>query len=235
MNNYNRQQNRQGGIWGGVILIIIGIFLLLKRLDLHLPHWLFSWEMILIVIGILVGARRNFQGSAWIILIVIGGFFLLDDIVWLGFSMRHFIWPMILVVAGAFLIANSSEKRRNRELFIPEGDDVSDYVNINSTFSGEKKIVLSKNFKGGFVTTTFGGAELNLSQADIVGTATLEVQCLFGGVEIIVPPSWEVRTDLSSIFGGIDDKRAQPLAVNSNKILFIKGSCTFGGVDIKSY
>jgi predicted membrane protein len=220
-------------MWGGLILLVIGVFLLLKRLDLALPHWLFSWEMIVIAIGLIIGAKRNFTGAAWIILVAVGVVFLMDDILPWNMHISRFIWPLAFVVAGIFLIVNSTE--RKRQLFIPEGDNVEDYLNITSLFSGAKKIVLSKNFRGGNLSTTFGGAEINLSQADFYGTAVLDVQCLFGGVEIVVPPHWEVRVDVNAIFGGIDDKRVQPLAVNSDRVLLIKGSCTFGGVDIKSY
>ncbi len=31
---------------GGAVFIIVGACLLLQRLDLNLPHWLFSWQMI---------------------------------------------------------------------------------------------------------------------------------------------------------------------------------------------
>ena len=41
----------------------------------------------------------------------------------------------------------------------------------------------------------------------------------------------------STIFGGLNDKRPLPAAtaVDQSKILVLKGTCLFGGIDIKSY
>ena len=41
-----------------------------------------------------------------------------------------------------------------------------------------------------------------------------------------------------AIFGGVEDKRPQladTSTVNPNKVLVLKGTCIFGGIDIKSY
>jgi predicted membrane protein len=83
----------------------------------------------------------------------------------------------------------------------------------------------------------FGGAEYDLSQADITETATLEINQVFGGTKLIVPSSWEIKSELVAVFGGIDDKRPimSPNSLSSNKILILKGTTYFGGIDIRSY
>ena len=60
-------------------------------------------------------------------------------------------------------------------------------------FGGDKKLIISKDFKGGESVCAFGGVEINLTQADINGNATIEVVQLFGGTKIIVPPHWKVQ------------------------------------------
>lgn len=233
MNNYNRHQERKSSLWGGLILLVVGVFLLMKKLDLHIPHWIFSWETILIAIGLILGAKRNFTGAGWIILVCIGGIFLIDDIFNWGVNMSRFIWPLVFICAGIFLVVQSTERRR-REIILQPGENAEDYIANTSLFGGSKKVVFSKNFRGGYISDTFGGSEINLSQADFNGVAILDVQCLFGGSEITVPPHWEVRINVSSIFGGVDDARIQPVTINPDKILIIKGSCTFGGVSVKN-
>ncbi len=44
-----------------------------------------------------------------------------------------------------------------------------DYIDAVTVFGGVKKNILSKNFRGGDVTTFMGGTELNLTHADIQG------------------------------------------------------------------
>ena len=112
-----------------------------------------------------------------------------------------------------------------------------DYIDSTSVFGGSKRLVLSKNFKGGEVVTVMGGAEINLSQADIQGRAILDVTQVMGGTKIVVPSNWDVKSEMATaILGGIDDKRIiQPSGVDPNKVLIIKGTSILGGIDIRSY
>lgn len=111
-----------------------------------------------------------------------------------------------------------------------------EYIDSVSVFGGTKKNILSKNFKGGDVTNIMGGAELNFYHADISGLVVLDVVQIFGGTKIIVPPSWEVVTEMAAIFGGIDDKRSlNQVLTDKSKVLLIKGTSIFGGIDIRNY
>ena len=97
------------------------------------------------------------------------------------------------------------------------------------------KIYLSKNFKGGDITIFMGGAELNLSQADIQGTAALDITQIMGGTKIVVPPHWTIRSELTSVFGSIEDKRQNIGIPNPEKVLIIDGTSVFGGIEIRNY
>jgi len=113
------------------------------------------------------------------------------------------------------------------------GDDVIDSTSI---FGGVKKMITSKDFKGGEIVCFMGGAEYNLSQADITGPISIDIMQVFGGTKLIVPPHWEIKTETVAIFAGIEDKRpVQPGAFDPNKILVLKGTTIFGGIEIKSY
>jgi len=57
MEDQNITQKRTKGTWGGLILILIGVFLFLQNLHLDIPHWIFSWKMLLVALGLLVGAE----------------------------------------------------------------------------------------------------------------------------------------------------------------------------------
>lgn len=237
MGRYNRQHDNSGsGLWVGIVVLCIGLFFFMDRLNINLPHWIISWPMLLILIGVVMGAKGKFQGPGWIILILVGGVFLVNDIVPFDWNIRRFMWPAIIMVIGIYLIGKASTKKQQYDEYLAEpGVTNDDYLQATTIFSGTNKVVLSKNFKGGNVTTVFGGTELNFMQADINGEAVLDVTTLFGGVEIMVPSNWDVKMDVNAVFGGIEDKRMIKSMQNSGKILIIKGSCTFGGVDLKSF
>jgi len=62
------------------------------------------------------------------------------------------------------------------------------------------------------------------------------VIAIFGGIKIIIPPSWEVKSEVTAIFGGIDDKRALGQVIEEpRKMIIIKGVALFGGVDIRNF
>lgn len=253
MKTYNNTNNHSSRMWSGLILLIIGCIFFLRNFGISVPHWVFSWHTILIVIGVAVGAKRNFNGNGWLIMVLIGGYFTLQDIADLNFSKYGF--ALILVGLGLFLILKPSKGARvmgekkmadfsSTEEVHSEGEsfdknettDVDDIVDVVNVFSGSKQHVYSKKFKGGEVVSIFGGCDLNLAQADFSNTVVLEVTAIFGGVKIIVPPTWTVKSDVTAVFGGLDDKRSV-LAVTEEprKIIIIKGLALFGGVDIRNF
>jgi len=110
-----------------------------------------------------------------------------------------------------------------------------DFVNATSVFGGVHKKIMSKNFRGGDIVTFLGGTEIDLTQADFTGTVRLDVTQIMGGTKIIVPPHWEVRSEVTALFAGFEDKRQQPAATNPDKVLIIDGTSIFGGIELKNY
>ena len=236
--------------WLGIIVVAVGSLLLLDRLDFDLvPYWLISWKTLLIAIGVAIGLRKNFQGIGWIVLIVIGSFFLIEDIPGVDFEIRRYVFPVIVITIGLLILFRSvlsksaSESRRSwmggdekkSDILIDSSSSGEERIDITSIFGGSKRRIFSKNFRGGQVTSIFGGSELDLTQADIEGNVALDVVSVFGGAKFLVPSNWEVKSDITAILGGVEDKRKDPSAYSPSKKLILTGVCLFGGVEIKSY
>jgi hypothetical protein len=69
-NNKDYQaMHRKGSIWTGVFIILIGVAALIRNSVTGIPHWVFSWPMFLIALGVFIGLRHGFRGAAWFILI----------------------------------------------------------------------------------------------------------------------------------------------------------------------
>jgi predicted membrane protein len=237
---------RSNNMLTGVFILIIGVAALLKATLTDFPDWLFSWQMLLIAFGMFVGLRHNFRGPSWLILILIGGIFLLNEI-YPDISFRRYMWPVAIIVVGLFIILrprrgwkfNPNKKTEGAsDSFFTEDTDYSkeDFVDNTSIFGGAKKIVISKNFKGGDLVNIFGGTELDLSQADFTGVAVIELTTIFGGTKLLVPSNWAVKSEAVTIFGGIEDKRRmQTITEATEKTLYIRGTVIFGGIEIKSF
>ncbi|WP_142683437.1 LiaF transmembrane domain-containing protein [Chitinophaga polysaccharea] len=234
---------RKGRFVGGAVLIIVGACLLLQRLDLNLPHWLFSWQMILIAVGIVIGAKHNFRLGGWIGMVLLGGIFLANEILHLPYATAKFIWPVALILVGIMLIFKRNypgkdwaarKKSFGASQEFATGEDV---LEATAIFGSVNKVIMSRDFKGGDVTAIFGGAVLNFMKADINGAAVIDISAVFGGCEIVVPANWKIQVDITTILGGVEDKRHTDLITNgpAEKLLILKGACVFGGVEIRSY
>jgi predicted membrane protein len=113
---------------------------------------------------------------------------------------------------------------------------VEDTIESTSIFSGTKRIVHSKNFKGGSIVAIMGGVEINLLNADMQSPAVLDITSIMGGARIIVPSNWQVKSEITTIMGGVEDKRPlMQVAEGSPKLLILKGTTIMGGIDIKSF
>ncbi|HZX58563.1 MAG TPA: LiaF domain-containing protein [Mucilaginibacter sp.] len=111
--------------------------------------------------------------------------------------------------------------------------NAEDYLQSTAVFSGIKKTILSKDFKGGKVSNIFGSTELDFTNADLTGTAMLDISQAFGEVTITVPTDWRIEADLSQLMAVVDDFRNNTyLAKNSDKVLILKGISFCGNVEI---
>ena len=250
-NTENRKTSRESGrVWAALALILIGSALVLERMGFPMPYWLFTWPMILILIGLFVGFKHGFRGPGWAVMILIGSFFLIDDVI-PDFSLHRYIWPVGIIFLGILILVRP--RKRNWEHWKEEWKNKDwgnnwkesaekyksysgeDYIDATTVFGGIHKAVVSKNFKGGDITVFMGGTEINLSQADINGTAILDITQIMGGTKLIVPPHWEIRSNLTSVFGSVEDKRQQEKVTNPDKVLLINGTSIFGGIEIKNF
>jgi predicted membrane protein len=228
---------------GGLILLVIGLVFFLRNLGFYVPGWLFSWNILLIVLGLYIGMKRNFRRGGWIAMVLVGAYFTLQSVFDADISRYYF--PVLLTALGLYLIMtpkNISFRRRgmwNKNkggVDFAESDSSQDFIDSFNVFSGTNEKIFSKTFKGGDAVCIFGGCDLNLSQADFEGQIIIEVVAIFGGVKIIIPPSWQVRSELTAIFGGLEDKTLfTPLQGENKKVVILKGVAIFGGVDIKNY
>ena len=231
----------------GGLLILIGIFLLADKFGYwFFPGWIFSWQMILIGVGIfsLLTADNPTPG---IVMIAVGGFFLLNFHFYPIFHQVIRFWPAVFIIAGIVVIFSLSRHKKGKERYTAGGwgkfdassalsnDDVLDEVAV---FGGGSRKITTQNFKGGRLTAIFGGSEIDLTQASLAeGVNVLEVTAMFGGWELQVPSNWNLEIRITPIFGGFSDKRNISVSdpVDNTRKLVITGTAIFGGGEIKGY
>jgi predicted membrane protein len=231
-----KTRNSNSRIVLGVILLIFG-FLLLGRefhfIPFPLREVIFSWQVILMALGVIFLFSRS-NKSLGIVLLLIGAVFLMLDRFHFAWGIHNLFWPVLLLGLGLLFLLRSGESRHFHHN-MADGVLPDDYLDDVSIFGGGNKLITSQQFRGGKVTSIFGGSKIDMRQAKMApGTHTLDVVAIFGGSKLIVPRDWEVKTEVVSILGGFSDKRLpDPHIVHEpGKLLQIKGVAILGGGEI---
>ena len=211
----------------GLVFIIIGTILLLDNFNIipwEIRHYLFTWQIILIVIGVFQLLTGNKKGA--FIMIGLGIFFWIPD--YMHIDIEDY-WPVILIIIGVgFFLKGQNRNDSNRK------SDNLDFIDEIAILSGSKKMIDSENFEGGKVTTVFGGSDLDFLNANLKdGKASLDLFTMFGGFKARVPAGWKVKSNVTCIFGGFEDKRRSHTSDTITNELTIRGLIIFGGGEVR--
>jgi len=221
----------------GVILVLAGLFLAIRNTGFFpdfIDHVIFSWPMLLVIIG-LVMTLGSTEKTGGIIVMAVGGFFMIPLVFRETFHMYNMFWPSIFIIIGVIFIVTRRRGWNAVRTTGMIGDDFIDYVNV---FSGGERQIVSQNFRGGKISAVFGGIELDLTKARMApGRNDLEIACVFGGATIIVPDNWFVTIEVTPVLGGFSDSRklSPGRTVDPASQLVIRGAVVFGGGEVKSY
>lgn len=221
----------------GVILVLAGLFLVIRNTGFFpdfIDHVVFSWPMLLVTIGLVMTLGAS-EKTAGVIVMAVGGFFMIPLVFRETFHMYNMFWPSIFIIIGVIFIVTKRKGWNSVTSKGVIGDDYIDYVNV---FSGGERQIVSENFRGGKISAVFGGIELDLTKAKLApGRNELEIACVFGGATIIVPDYWYVTIEVTPVLGGFSDSRklSPGRSVESSSQLVIKGAVVFGGGEVKSY
>ena len=220
----------------GLFLVLLGVFWILIKMNLIPDVWsdiFISWQMLLIGIGVFSMIAGNRTSGT--ILILIGGFFLIDEVVHIPYELRRIGWPLFIIGIGLALLFTN---RRRPQTFVPEqGKHDMDFFDDFVIFGGREIFINSNHFLGGKITSMFGGAEYDLRKANLSENgAVIDCVSIFGGCGFKVPPDWTIKNEVTTIFGAFTDKRGlsvHEVSYDPSKTLVIKGLSAFGGVEVR--
>jgi predicted membrane protein len=246
--NYKRNYDSRNVI--GILLVVIGGLFLLDSMDLinfNIARVIFSFPAVLIALGIvlIINTSRRLLGT---FILLIGIFFMIPRIFPWVFYDSSIVVPILLIAFGIYIILRKRTYRSSERDFKHKQEENtthfrgydqinSDHVDDIAIFGGGHKIIVTDNFKGGNITSIFGGSEIDLRDCKLAqGVNIIDFVAVFGGSNIIVPSNWTVMIDILPIFGGFSNKiRRDPNSViDTERTLLIKGFVLFGGGEIRS-
>lgn len=214
-----------GRLLFGMLLIFVGASFFVDQLGINLGFNLFSlWPLFLVALGLSLIIRNSWLGG--LLLLFLGVGFLSSN--FLSFSIFS-LWPLIIIFFGIMVLV------RPKEQWNPSTATVtSQIINESIVFWGIDKKVQSESFKGGKLDCVFGGGKLDLREVQIAPEgATLSLNCIFGGIEVLVSDQMRIQTDGSGAFGGWENN-FRSSSDETLPILRLTGSAVFGGISIKN-
>ncbi len=221
-------------IWG-IILVIAGIIFGGNALGLFDINVFFDgWWTLIIIIPCFIGIFTDSDKTGNIIGLCIGVFLLLCSQELLAFDLLlKLIFPLIVIAIGAKMIFGSFKSSKTKKVMDQVAQQGGTVRTATATFSGQDVIYsLGEVFTGGDFNAIFGGVKCDLRNATIPNDCVIKTTAVFGGIDVFLPQNVNVKTNSTSIFGGMSCKNHSNSSANTVTV-YIEGLCLFGGVDIK--
>ncbi|MCD7931343.1 MAG: cell wall-active antibiotics response protein [Tannerellaceae bacterium] len=224
--------------------IAVGLLLIGKNIgiiDYSVYRFFVSWQMLLIVIGITQLIEHKIVPGA--ILITIGVYFLFPRLPWWPGQAVFTFWPVVFIFTGIVILLTRLNTSKRQTTYLGNKSQAKNmqssqegFVTSEVTFGSAHQIVFDPYFKGARLWVSFGNIILDLRKTKLEDSETfIDIDCSCGGIEILVPPTWQVIIEMDTALAGCHDKRYH--AYNEMDLehkLIIRGKLSISGLEIKN-
>ncbi len=212
----------------GLFFTAAGVLMALDNLDfIDAGRVLRYWPVLLVVIGALKFRDAGTRGMA-VLLMAAGTLLVLHNAHWMRFSFAV-VWPLLLIGVGLVIVLRAFGIVVPTALIanaMPAGE------NRWAVLDSRKIIQPANELAGRRLLAFMGGHHVELTEPETYdGPIVVEVLAMWGGVEIRVPPGWEVIADVVPVMGGIEIKTS---AARGGRQLIVRGMVVMGGIEIKN-
>lgn len=170
-------------------------------------------------------------------LVIFGAVLLISQFGLFGLNFGDMFLPLWLVFIALVIMNPRNVLPRN---FNTQTDDVTEEttkVQLLAFMGGGEINYTSQMLTGGEITAVWGGFQIDFTNAEIAeDTLSINMYCIMGGCEIIVPPHWEVENQAFCVMGGFSNKTnclADQLELPRKKLV-IRGLALMGGGEIRN-
>ncbi len=210
-------RKRLASVLAAIIVIVIGVLLVLNATGVYKFELFPGWWTLFLIIPSLIAMIRSGINPGNMIFLGAGVLLLLNTNGLLrGVNIWILLLGMVVVFVGLGMLFRRPKKSPKAAPSIPDSG-VPTYTAVFSSVRAENS---SDNYRGAYVTSVFGSAEI----------ATTPV-AVFAGIEIIVPHGVNVTTTGTPFFGDIEnntDKSKDP----SLPTLHFNCTAVFGNITI---
>jgi predicted membrane protein len=211
----------------GLFIVVAGLLMLADNLGIadggRMLRW---WPIVVLTVGILMFRRAGDRGAQiWAgFIAALGGWWTLSLLA--NWPIRiSTIVPLGLVVIGIVIVQRA---------LVPKPIDPGGNPTFSDLafWSGVERKVSTNQFRRADLTAIMGGIQMDFRNAAINGEAVIDLFVLMGGLELRVPPDWNVTNQVVAVMGGLQDRSTGP--ADSPHRLTIRGFVVMGGVEVKT-
>lgn len=243
----------------GLVMVALALLVFLNNIGIKLLGFFFgNWPVALVIIGaaLLISSRKQQDNRADPLpyaLIGLGIIFFMVQHGIFNLSFHAIVVPLALLVGGIYLLGpnkfckgkhcgqlpwHMSCKDNNASSERASDNDLDgEKLNIYSVLGGGNYRSRSAELSSGNLICVLGGAEVDISDADMSGNEMeLDVLAFMGGAELKIPPNWDVTVKMLPLLGGVSNKTtclADKMGL-PRKHLIITGVACMGGLDIRN-
>jgi predicted membrane protein len=208
-----------GGIW---------LFHSMDMLPWRMSDYVFSWRFLLVIIGLFIVIKNS--RSLFGLLVLSGGLIGTATYFWqLPEGWETFLPPAALILVGLVLILRPNP---NKPKLDTSDENVLNRATIFGSFNHK---VTSMLFKGGYLTCVFGENVIDFTNSHLgKDTVTLQAITIFGNSELLIPDGWDVKLDVTSVFGATEDERfLSDTSKDKEGTIVVSGVNVFGSLKVK--
>ena len=239
---------RRDGIAFAMFVLLVGSLTLLSRIfQWGASLWDVLWPSAMLIIGLRkLLYRFSFFGIGCTLF---GGYFLIENLnIWELNLGSNLIFPVVIVIFGLSLLADALRKPRKPRFSITHngkpvlsGNEKSTKSSFSEkdgrfdcslSFGNDYRLISLPCLSGGEASCSFGELTVDLSGCErIADGCTLETDCSFGELVLLVPKRFRVESDSSTSFASLTVS-GQPDPSPAGVIL-LDADVSFGQILIK--
>lgn len=232
---------KKGNVFWGIVLVLGAILILLQSFKIYLgiaPFRLFAGVVLAAWLfkSILDIQVEGICFSAAFLFIIFG-----SNLVGEPVNGIQILFVALLLSVGLNLIFGDRIKklRKNRkenggmERYGQVVDSKEhDHVEVGVKCGSVVKYIESDNFVSGDLSASFGELVVYFDNAVIQNpSASVDINVSFGNLKLYIPKMWKIENNVTSSFAGVDE-RGHCQWTEGGKVLYLKGSVSFGAVEI---
>ncbi|MCR5445368.1 MAG: cell wall-active antibiotics response protein [Bacteroidales bacterium] len=231
--------DNKGKLIGGILLLLLGIGLMLEvthLIDFNFEGWWTAFIIIPCLISFFNSKNKTMPligvGTGVLLLLATRGIISWNDMWRYLICIVFIIWGIMLIFSRRSSIGCSAADKKNVEELKQINQDGRTIRQINASFGKQYFEFAGQRFEGARAQCSFGFVSIDLRHADILDGAVIDIECSFGGMEIIVGDDVIVKQAIDASFAGVECKEHLQSTANT-KTIYLKGHCAFGGIEIK--